>query len=127
MDYMNEELNGIGRPIITLNKLSMKRFKGSDDMPLVTIFQADGGPDHNIKFLRSKLTGFAFFLASGADRVIFFRGASGESCRKTPINAIHLAPVKFYIDNGLATLAVLPHCVNTHKQTLSTPLHKAWS
>ena len=70
-------------------------------------------------------TSFNFSLVIFHQKSLNFK--KGGECRKAPINAIYLAPVKFYIDNGLATLAVLPHCVNTHKQTLSTPLHKAWS
>ena len=81
MDKANEHLEDNMEERIDVNLLSMEGFRGSHAMPLVLAFQADGGPDQNIMFLRTRLAHFAVFLLSGADRCMFFRGAQGESYR----------------------------------------------
>ena len=43
-------------------------------MPFVILIEADGGPDHNITFLRSKLAAVALFLSSNVDRLTEVRG-----------------------------------------------------
>ena len=89
VDRANELLKSEGLPMIDINKLSMHRV-GEIAMPLIMIFQADGGPDHNIKFLRSQLAAMAFFLISGCDRIIQFRGCAYESWRNFAERAMSL-------------------------------------
>ena len=43
-------------------------------MPYVVFCEEDGGPNHNITFLRSKLDAIALFLTSNSDRLTEFRG-----------------------------------------------------
>ena len=62
-----------------MNSFSMEGFTGYCSMPMVTIFQAYGGPDQNITLLFTWMAALAFFLISGVDHSIFFRGYSGES------------------------------------------------
>ena len=87
VDKDNEILEKDMQPSIDMNSLSMEGFIGSRAMPLVTIFQADSDPDQNINFLCTRIAALAFFLLSGADHSIFFRGCSGESywifCERT--------------------------------------------
>ena len=77
----NEILENEMKPRIDMDSLSMEGFTGSRAIPLVTIFQADSGPDQNITFLCTQISVLAFFLISGANHSIFFRGCSGESYR----------------------------------------------
>ena len=44
-DKANEILENEMQPSIDMNSLSMEGFTGSGAISLVTIFQADGGPD----------------------------------------------------------------------------------
>ena len=48
-------------------------------MPYVLLVEADGGPDHNITFLRSKLAAIALFLLSNVDRLTEVRGCPRHS------------------------------------------------
>ena len=41
----------------------------------VLLLQTDGGPDHNLKFLRTKLALIALFNALGVDHLVALRGA----------------------------------------------------
>ena len=50
-------------------------------MPMVTIFQVDGGPDQNIAFICTRISAFALFLVSVDDHSIFFCGCLGDSYR----------------------------------------------
>ena len=75
----NEILEYEMKPSIDMNSLSMEGFTGSRTMPLVTIFQANGGPDQNIHFLCTRIAALALFFLSGANHSIFFSGCLGES------------------------------------------------
>ena len=77
----NEILENEMQLSIDMNLLSMECFTGSRVMPPVKKIQADGGLDQNITFLCTRISALAFFLLSGADHSIFFRGCSGESYR----------------------------------------------
>ena len=68
----NEILENEMKPSIDMNSLSMEGFTCSCAMPLVTIFQADGGPDQKITFLCTSIAVLAFFLLLGADNSILF-------------------------------------------------------
>ena len=81
VDKANEILENKMQPSIDMNSSSMEDFTGSRVMPLVTIFQADGGPDQNITFICTWIAALAFFLLSGSNYSIFFCGFSGESYR----------------------------------------------
>eukprot|EP00978_Attheya_sp_CCMP212_P017934 scaffold48422_cov80-Attheya_sp.AAC.1 len=43
-------------------------------MPYICIAQTDGGPDHNITFMRCRLAAVAVFLLGNMDRMIMVRG-----------------------------------------------------
>ena len=77
----NEILENEMQLSIDMNLLSMECFTGSRVMPPVKKIQADGGLDQNITFLCNRISALAFFLLSGANHSIFFRGCSGESYR----------------------------------------------
>ena len=75
LDKANEIIENNMQPSIEMNSLSIEGFTGSCAIPLVIIFQADGGPDQNITFLCTRIEALAFFLLSGADHSIFFMDA----------------------------------------------------
>ena len=81
VDKAKEILENEMQPSIDMNSFSMKGFTGYRAMPLIRVFQADGALDQNITFLCTQIAALAFFLLSGADNSIFFRGCSGESYR----------------------------------------------
>ena len=64
VDKANEIIENEMQPSIDMNSFSMEGFTGYHAMPLVTIFQADGGPDKNITFLRTSIVEIDFFLLS---------------------------------------------------------------
>lgn len=53
------------------------------EMPYRVLIESDGGPDHNLTFLRNIVFNFGMFLASEIDILILTRGVSGLSCYNT--------------------------------------------
>ena len=54
------------------------------------LVQIDGGPDHNINFLRTRLAALGLFLSSGADIIVFIRGAPHGSAMNVAERSISL-------------------------------------
>ena len=69
-------------------------------MPFVVLLETDGGPDHNIKFLRNVLSLFAVFLVGNMDKLVAVRGCPGHSYLNTVERCMSI------LNLGLANLAL---------------------
>ena len=49
------------------------------ELPYVVLFETDGGPDHNLTFLKNQLALFGLFLAGNMDKLSATRCCSGYS------------------------------------------------
>ena len=63
VDKSNEILEKKIQPSIGMKSLSVEGFMGLHAMPLVTIFQSDGGLYQNITFLHYRIAELAYLLA----------------------------------------------------------------
>ena len=52
-------------------------------MPYVVLLETDGGPDHNLKFLRNCISLLATFLVGNMDKLVAVRGCPGHSYLNT--------------------------------------------
>ena len=57
----------------------VQSLESRDRHPYVLLLQTDGGPDHNIKFVRTKLAMIALFFKMDLDHLVVIRGAPNGS------------------------------------------------
>ena len=93
VDKVNEIIENKMQTSIYMSSLFMEGFTGSNSMPMVTIFQADCGPDQNMTFLHTRIAALDFFSLLGSDHSILFRECSGDSYRLFRENTMYLLSI----------------------------------
>ena len=73
--------------LLELERRALQKCNGTENskkfMPYFLFMEADGGPDHNITFVRSKLAVTALWLVTGIDRIASVRCCAGWSALNT--------------------------------------------